>query len=120
MPFTMAAFTAGGLGLIGVPLTAGFISKWYLVAGTIEAGHIYMAGIVLVGSLLALIYVWKVVETIYFGKRDKDAPEVKEGPLTMVVPTWVLIGGSIYFGIDANLSVTVSQAAAKLLLGGGA
>lgn len=120
MPYTMAAFTAGGLGLIGVPLTAGFISKWYLVSGTIEAGHIYMAGIVLVGSLLAMIYVWKIVEVIYFGKRADDAPEVKEGPFTMILPTWILIGGSIYFGIDANLSIKVAQTAANMLLGGGA
>lgn len=119
MPFTMAAFTAGGLGLIGVPLTAGFISKWYLVAGTIEAGYIYMAGIVLVGSLLALIYVWKVIEVIYFGKRPEDAPEVKEGPWSMVLPTWILIGGSLYFGIDANLSTEVARKAANMLLGGG-
>ncbi|MCA8914367.1 MAG: monovalent cation/H+ antiporter subunit D family protein [Planctomycetes bacterium] len=118
LPFTMAAFTAGGLGLIGVPLTAGFISKWYLVSSCIEAGRYEMAAIVLVGSMIALLYTWKVVETIYFGKRDENAPVVKEAPITMLVPVLLLAGGSIYFGIDASLTSRVATAAAHFLLGG--
>lgn len=119
LPISMGAFTAGGLGLIGVPLTAGFISKWYLVTGSIEAGRYEMAAIVLVGSLLALIYVWRVVEVIYFGKRDENAPKLKEAPVTMLVPMVLLIGASIYFGIDANTSSWVAETAAQVLLGGG-
>lgn len=119
LPFTMAAFTAGGLGLIGVPLTAGFVSKWYLVTACIEAGRYEMAAIVLVGSLIALLYVWKVVEAIYFGKRPDNVPGVKEAPLTMLVPTLLLAGASIYFGIDASTSTRVATAAANFLLGGG-
>ena len=118
LPITMACFTAGGLGLIGVPLTAGFVSKWYLVSACIEAGRYEMAAIVLVGSLIALLYVWKIVETIYFGKRDEDAPKVKEAPLTMLVPTMLLAGSSIYFGIDASLTARVAGTAARFLLGG--
>ena len=122
LPITMAAFTAGGLGLIGVPLTAGFISKWYLVTGAIEAGRYEMAAIVMLGSVLALIYVWRCVETIYFGKRDEKAPNVggavfKEAPITMLVPMLLLIGASIYFGIDAKTSSWISTTAAKALLG---
>lgn len=118
LPVTMGAFTAGGLGLIGVPLTAGFVSKWYLVAGAIEAERYEMAAIVLIGSLLALIYVWRVIETIYFGKRDENAPDVKEAPITMLVPMLLLVGSSIYFGIDANTTSWVAEAAAVTLLGG--
>ena len=118
LPITMGAFTAGGLGLIGVPLTAGFISKWYLVAGAIEAERYEMAAIVLVGSMLALVYVWRVVETIYFGKRDEKAPALKEAPVTMLVPMLLLIGASVYFGIDANTTSWVAETAATVLLGG--
>ncbi|MBT6800392.1 MAG: monovalent cation/H+ antiporter subunit D family protein, partial [Rhodospirillales bacterium] len=39
MPWTMAAFVVGGLSLIGVPLTVGFISKWYLIVAALEAGY---------------------------------------------------------------------------------
>ena len=117
LPVSMAVFTAGGLGLIGVPLTAGFISKWYLVTGAIQAHRYEMAAIVLFGSLLALMYVWRVVEQIYFGKRDEDAPKLKEAPLTMLVPMVLLVAASIYFGIDARASSWVAQTAAELLLG---
>lgn len=118
LPISMGAFTLGGLGLIGVPLTAGFISKWYLISGAIEAGRYEMAAIVLVGSLLALIYVWRVVEAIYFGKRDDDAPRLKEAPITMLVPMVALVAASVYFGIDAGTSSRIAETAAELLLGG--
>ncbi len=117
MPLTMAAFTAGGLGLVGVPLTAGFISKWYLVSGAIKGGHPVLAGVVLLGSLLALVYVWRVVEVIYFQPAAESAAEVKEAPLSLLLPTWILIGGSIYFGIDANLTSRLASEAARMLLG---
>lgn len=116
MPLTMAAFTAGGLGLIGVPLTSGFVSKWYLVSGCLESGRYEMAAVVLVGSLLALIYVWRVVETIYFGKRDEEV-QVREAPWTMLAPTLLLIGASLYFGINAGHTAYIAQAAADYLLG---
>ncbi|HBC56132.1 MAG TPA: cation:proton antiporter, partial [Gammaproteobacteria bacterium] len=66
MPLTMAAVVVGGLSLIGTPLTVGFISKWYLVLAAIEQGWWPLAFVVLFGSLLALIYVWRIVETAYF------------------------------------------------------
>jgi multicomponent Na+:H+ antiporter subunit D len=119
MPFTMAAFTAGGLALIGVPLTAGFISKWYLVLGLVEKGLWTPAGVVLIGSLLAVIYIWRVVEVIYFHKPAEADADVKEAPLSLVVSTWILIGASIFFGVNATLTVNLAQKAAHALLGGG-
>lgn len=116
MPLTMAAFTAGGLGLIGVPLTSGFISKWYLVTGAIEEGLVFLAAVVLIGSLLAVIYVWRIVETVYFKPALDSTSDVKEAPWSLVVPAWVLIGASIYFGIDASLSSNMAGQAARALL----
>lgn len=118
MPITMAAFVGGGLGLIGVPLTAGFISKWYLVLGALEGGYQPVAVLILLSSLLAVIYVWKVVEVAYFQPPPEGAAEVEEAPWSLLLPTWVLIGATVYFGVSTDLTVGVAQRAAALLIGG--
>ena len=117
MPVTMFAWTLGGLGLIGVPLTAGFISKWYLIDAALQLGWWPVAAAVLVSSLLALIYVWRVVETAYFKEPGGASADVREAPLSMLLPTWVLIGAMLYFGLDTTFSAGVADRAARLLLG---
>jgi multicomponent Na+:H+ antiporter subunit D len=118
MPWTMAAIVIGGLGLIGVPLTAGFISKWYLVLAALDEGAIGFAIVaaVLVGSLLALAYVWRIVEAAYF--QEPDSTERNEAPLALLVPTWILALATIYFGVETSLSVGTAMQAAQSLLGG--
>ena len=118
MPWTMAAFTAGGLSLIGVPLTVGFVSKWYLVLGALEQGMWPVAALVLVTSTLAVVYIWRVVEAVYFGEPSARAGSVSEAPLRLLVPTWALIVANLYFGIDASLTTNVAGQAARALLGG--
>ncbi len=118
MPWTMAAFTVGGLSLIGVPLTVGFVSKWYLVLGALERGMWPVAALVLVTSTMAAVYIWRVVEAIYFGDAPERDRPVSEAPLSLLVPTWALIGANLYFGIDASLTTSVAGQAARALLGG--
>jgi multicomponent Na+:H+ antiporter subunit D len=117
MPWTMAAFVAGGLSLIGMPLTAGFISKWYLVSAVLAAGYWPLAVLVLVSSLLALIYIWRVVEAAYFNVPGAAMQKVKEAPASMLIPVWLLIGVNLYVGIDASLIFSMAQQAADTLIG---
>jgi len=117
MPLTMAAFVLGGLSLIGVPATVGFVSKWYLVIGALERGWPVVALLILLSSLLAVVYVWRVLEVIYFKERPADAPEVCEVGWRMLAPTWILIGAAVYFGLRAELSSMVAIEAAKTLIG---
>ncbi|MEK9723121.1 MAG: monovalent cation/H+ antiporter subunit D family protein [Rhodospirillaceae bacterium] len=119
MPLTMAAFVAGGLSLIGVPLTVGFVSKWYLIQAALEKGAWPMAVLIVLSSLLAVIYVWRVVEVIYFRPPNEKTEDATEAPLELLIPIWVLIGASVYFGIDATTTLDVAIAAAKALLGAG-
>ena len=118
MPWTTAAFMVGGLSLIGVPLTVGFVSKWYLVLGALERGWWPVGLLVLLSSLIAVIYVWRVAEVAYFKPPPEGAEVIEEAPVTMLLPTWILIGASIYFGINTDLTVGVAQRAAAVLIGG--
>jgi len=117
MPWTMAAFVGGGLSLIGVPATVGFVSKWYLVQAALAQGRWLVAAVVMLGSLMAVVYIWKVVEVAYFRPADPDK-DIREAPLSLLIPTWILVAASFYFGIDASLTADVATRAAETLLGG--
>ena len=120
MPWTFAAIVIGGLSLIGVPGTAGFISKWYLVLAAIEKQHWLIVIVILLGSLLAVIYVWKLIETLYFKPANESAltETIKEAPLMLLIPTWVLVLANVYFGFNTELTVGTAEQAVKLLLPG--
>ncbi len=115
MPLTMAAIVIGGLSLIGVPLTVGFVSKWYLILATIENGWWPVAVLILLGSLLAVVYVWRIVEAAYFKAPLAGSETIREAPLSFLIPIWILVIANIYFGIDTRLSVQVAQAASQSL-----
>lgn len=117
MPLTMAAIVIGGLSLIGVPLTVGFISKWYLVLAAIENGWWPVAILIVLGSLLAIVYVWRIVEAAYFMEPEPGSLPVTEAPMTFLVPIWLLVIANIYFGIDTRLSVQVAQSVSQSLFG---
>lgn len=119
MPWTMGAFVVGGLGLIGVPLTVGFISKWYLVLGALERDWWFAAALILLSSLLAVVYIWRVVEVAYLQPVPENAANIEDAPPAMLIPTWILIGASVYYGIDTDLTVGVAKQAAQQLLGVG-
>jgi len=116
MPWTMAAFLVGALSLIGIPLTAGFVSKWYLILAAVERGWWPLVVVVIAGSLLAIIYVWRVVEMAYL-RSPPEKLSVTEAPLSLFLPTWLLAGANVYFGIDTRFSVGMARQAAALLTG---
>ena len=122
MPFTMAAIVVGSLSLVGVPLTVGFVSKWYLVLALLECGWWPVTILVLLSSLLALIYVWRIIEWVYFKYPRIIIDDVREAPISQLIPIWILVIANIYFGLDTDLTVGVSKLAAESLygiLGGG-
>ena len=119
MPLTMAAFVVGGLSIIGVPGTAGFISKWYLAVGAMEAGNWALLFVIMLSSLIAVVYIGRVIEVAYFQEPSQLAAKAQEPPLSMLIPLLVLAAATIYFGIDVRGSADIAGAAAHMLLGGG-
>ncbi len=117
MPWTMAAIVVGGLSLIGIPGTAGFVSKWYLIQAVLEPGYWPLAFLIVASSLLAVLYVWRLVEYAYFHASPEGA-QSGEAPLPLLLPTWTLVAANIWFGIDTRLSAGTALEAARYLVGG--
>ncbi len=115
MPWTFGAIVIGGLSLIGVPGTAGFISKWYLVLAALEQQAWIVVAVILIGSLLAVVYIGKVIEVLYFRPAKETHLAVKEAPMLLLAPTWVLVIANIYFGLNTELTVGIAQRAAQVL-----
>ena len=118
MPFTSFGIVLGGLSLIGVPATVGFVSKWYLVLAALERGAWWIAFAVVTSSLLAVVYVWRFVEVAYFREPDARVSALREAPASMLVPAWLLVAACVYFGLDTGITVGGAGAAATELLRG--
>lgn len=117
LPWAGAAFAGAGLGLIGVPLTAGFISKWYLLAAVIEQGQWILTAAILISSLLAIIYIARVIEILYFRAPATTEHEPQKPPVSMALATWSLVLISIGIGIYSAPIAQFAQAAAAALTG---
>ncbi len=118
MPFTMAGVVIAGLSLIGLPLTVGFISKWYLVKAAFEAGLWPVAVVMLISSLLALAYVGRIIEAAYFHPPTTRTAKVSDPPALLLVPSWLLVAACVYFGIHTEATIGIAQGIAQSLLGG--
>ena len=117
IPMTMTAVLFGGLALIGVPLTAGFISKLYLIRALIEVDFWLIAALVFISSALALAYIWKIVEAAWLSERPEGAPVLTESIGTWL-PAWLLVLATLGFGIFAAPLVEAAMAAADIFFGG--
>jgi multicomponent Na+:H+ antiporter subunit D len=101
MPWTIAAFTVGSLSMIGVPLFAGFITKWYLATGSIAAGNWMVLLVILTSTLLNVAYFGPVVYTAIFGAPPADDAheDFGEAPAAMLVPILVAATATVLLGL---------------------
>ncbi|WP_424003696.1 cation:proton antiporter [Haloarcula salina] len=82
MPLTMAAFGVAAAGMAGIPLVAGFVSKWYLVIGALDGGGTVFAAALLVSGVLNIAYFWPIVYQAYFESPEgHDEKPLIGGPL---------------------------------------
>jgi multicomponent Na+:H+ antiporter subunit D len=107
MPWTAAAFGVAAFSLVGVPPTAGFIGKWYLVLGNAEAGNWAYVAIILIGSLLGAFYCFRVLYYMFFqpGPEGMWSASADDSPEPMLVPIWILAGATLFFGIFSYLVI---------------
>lgn len=89
MPWTMASFTVAALGMIGIPPVAGFVSKWYLGLGAIEAGQQWVIPVLIVSSLLNAAYFLPIVFRAWFREPDGEWTELQ--PRGRLEVGWMLL-----------------------------
>ncbi len=118
MPLTSLGMVVAGLSLIGVPGTAGFVSKWYLIVGALEGGQWGVVAAIVVASILAFAYVWRVVEALYFSPVPAGVPAAGEAPAGMLAAALGMVILCVYFGFESSFSIGGARDAAALLLGG--
>ena len=121
MPWTMGAFLVAAMSLVGVPLTAGFVSKWYLLRAALEEGLWPIAVVILISSLLAAIYLWRVIGVAFFERAGPDTVQAHaaEAPWTMVAPVVALALANVWFGVETSFSTGFAALAGAALAGGG-
>lgn len=117
MPWTMGAFLILALSMIGIPPTVGFMSKWYLILGAIDAGMWVFVAVILLSSLLNVVYFWRVFENVYFGHVPEDIV-INEVPMSMRIPIIIAAILCVVLGLFAYLPLdNVIEPAVKALLG---
>jgi len=75
LPVSTACFVLAAISMIGLPPTAGFFSKWYLILGSYESGNWFYVVIILASSLLNAVYFFRIIERVYLGDTDEGSPK---------------------------------------------
>ena len=119
MPWTMGALLVAAMSIVGVPLTAGFVSKWYLLRAALADGMWPVAVVILVSSLLAAVYMWRVLNAAFFTQPLPDSVQAhaSEAHWTMVAPVVVLALANVWFGVETSFSIGFAELAGAALLG---
>lgn len=104
MPFTFGAFAIASLSMIGAPPVAGFITKWNLLVGSVQAHQMGILLILIASTMLNAAYFAPISYKAFFGKRPADEPYtgIKEAPLAMLIPILIACFISIVIGIFPN------------------
>ncbi|MGB8293206.1 monovalent cation/H+ antiporter subunit D family protein [Rhizobium ruizarguesonis] len=109
LPWTMGAFFVASLSMIGVPPTAGFVSKWYLALGSLEAGEIAFLIVLLVSSVLNAAYFLPVSYAAFFGTEEQESSAtVREIPM-MTIPLVVTALLSVLMGIFPGYFLALAE-----------
>jgi multicomponent Na+:H+ antiporter subunit D len=101
MPWTFGAFGVASLSMIGVPPVCGFVSKWYMINGAVNAGHYALLAALLASTILNAAYFTPVVYKAFFEEPVPgiDLSRYREAPLAMVVPLCLTAAVSVFLGL---------------------
>lgn len=118
MPLTTAAISIGAISIVGIPPTAGFLCKWYIALGAIEANQPFFGVALVFGALFIFVYYIRMVNAFYFQQPvHPEILELKEAPLSMLAPVLILAALCLIMGILGRLPLSFIEPAVARLLG---
>lgn len=110
MPWTMAAFALSSLSIVGIPLTSGFVSKWYLALGAVERGSLLALSVLLVSSLLGMAYLGQILYKAYFESEEESLAHEKVREIPWIVaPLAISAAGSLFLGLFPGPVLALAQ-----------
>ncbi len=112
MPYTFAAFGIASLSMIGAPPVAGFITKWNLLIGSVEAHQMGILLVLIASTMLNAAYFAPITYKAFFGKRPagEKFEGIKEAPLSMLIPILIACAVSVIIGIFPNFMLQFVKA----------
>ena len=118
MPWTMAAFAIATLSMVGVPPVSGFITKWYLIIGSLERNSIAVLTVLLISSFLNAAYFIPILYRAYFKNQNLESEdqnlknnnthEIKENPF-MVIPLTLTALISVILGFYPDFIIRIAK-----------
>jgi len=117
MPWTMGAFSVGALSMIGLPPTAGFISKWFILQGALDTQQFAAVAVIIVSTLLNAGYFLPIIYAAFFKAPDNDADhdhEHGEAPFAIVLAITITAAGTVLLFFFPEIPMSLG----KLLIGG--
>jgi multicomponent Na+:H+ antiporter subunit D len=120
MPWTMAAFAIATLSMIGIPPVSGFITKWYLVIGSLERHSLVVLTVLLVSSFLNAAYFVPILYRAFFKEENSNSKHIdssddgslKENPF-LVVPLTLTAIISVVLGLYPDFIVQLAEMVVK-------
>jgi multicomponent Na+:H+ antiporter subunit D len=124
MPWTMVAFAIGALSMIGVPLTAGFVSKWYILQGALQADNMFVVAVLFLSTLLNAGYFLPIVYAAFFRRPAEALPaaaapnggpasqavvEHGEAPLPIVLAQTATAVGTVVLFFLPNIPIALAE-----------
>jgi len=110
MPITFVGALVGACGLIGVPLTNGFVSKWLIYKSLILEGYPFLAFAALIGTWGTILSLYKFLHNIFLGQLPEKYKDIQKSPVSMQLPLIILSLVILVFGILPGIPLKVINA----------
>ncbi|MBN2540033.1 MAG: NADH-quinone oxidoreductase subunit M [Bacilli bacterium] len=99
MPITYLAYLVAIISMAGIPPMGGFISKWLIFQAVINKGMVFVGIAVFFGSVGSFLYVFRPLAALFLGQEFREYKGVKEAPILMLIPTFIIMGLNVYTGV---------------------